>query len=82
MPPNELTQMKFDMKDMKNDIKNISDKQDATNEKVAEIHDDLKEFIESSKGEFAGKWTEKLILTVGGTVVLALVAALLRLIIK
>lgn len=73
--PFDLTQMKLDMNNMRNDIKNISAKQD-------EIHSDLKEFIESSKGEFAGKWTEKLLITVGTAVVLSLVGAVMALIVR
>jgi hypothetical protein len=78
----ELTKIKFDMNDMKNDIKGLGTKLDSTNLKVAEIHADLKEFIEKSESRFAGKWTEKLLIFVGSAVGLALIGALMALVLK
>jgi len=75
MAHDELTQMKLDMNDMKNDVKNIS-------ADVSELKTDLREFIKSAKQEFAGKWTEKVLVTIGSAVGLAIIGAIMTLILK
>lgn len=74
--------MKMDMNDMKRDIKDVSAKIDTTNEKVAEIHSDLKDFIEKSGHLFASKWTERVLIFTGSAVGLALIGALMALIVR
>jgi len=75
MPHDELTQFKIDMNNMRNDISNI-------NKEVGELKDLMTKFIEKSESRFAGKWTEKAMVTVISAVGLAALGALLSLIIK
>lgn len=74
MAQDELTQLKFDMNDMKNDVKNI-----ATD--VSELKDDLKQFIKDAEKRFAGKWTEKALVSIFSIVGLAVLTAILSVVI-
>lgn len=66
--------MKLDMNDMKNDVRNIAGD-------VSELKADLKQFIKDAERRFAGKWTEKALVSIFSVVGLAVLGAILSIVI-
>lgn len=72
---NELTQMKLDIRGLQKDVSH-------TNEKLDEIHDDLKNFIKDSDGKFAAKWVQTAVTAVVSVIAVTIIGAVLTQILK
>jgi hypothetical protein len=77
--PDELTQIRIAMHDLRNDLQNVSDRLHETNDALDKLTKKMDVFMEKAEERFAGKWTEKLLIFVGSAVGIALIGAFMAL---
>lgn len=67
---------------LEKEISHMNEKIDTIYEEFKEHRTEMKQYFEKLESKFAGKWTEKIIIFIGGAVGTIIIGAIMALVIK